>query len=341
VPAAGPYYVAAHTLGESVVLKRNPNYHGPRPHHVAEIDIELDVSPGRSMRDVESGLADYNFGAVGNQDTDPARLRKLYGPGSGAAKRGHQRWFENPTLGINLMWLNTSRPLFASARMRRALSFALDRTALANVYSPPAIPTDHYLPPGMPGYRNQHVYPLRPDVAAARRLAGPGRHGTAVIYAGSGPRAKEVVRIVTQDLATIGIGAAVHAIPLGNYFEQIQTRGEPFDIAVSGGWNTDFLDPAGMLVLFDGRHISAHGNVDMSYFNDPAVDARLDAASRLTGQARYRAYGLLDLELARDYAPILAYSVPANGELFSARIGCRIYQPINDATDLAALCIRP
>ena len=36
-----------------------------------------------------------------------------------------------------------------------------------------------HLAPG--GFRNEHIYPLTPDVAKARRLAGPGRH-TAVLY---------------------------------------------------------------------------------------------------------------------------------------------------------------
>ena len=38
VPSAGPYYVASFTPGQGVVLKRNPNYHGPRPHRSNEID---------------------------------------------------------------------------------------------------------------------------------------------------------------------------------------------------------------------------------------------------------------------------------------------------------------
>ena len=32
VPSAGPYYVASYTPGQGAVLKRNPNYHGSRPH---------------------------------------------------------------------------------------------------------------------------------------------------------------------------------------------------------------------------------------------------------------------------------------------------------------------
>ena len=33
LPGAGPYYVASRTPNRQLVLKRNPNYKGPRPHN--------------------------------------------------------------------------------------------------------------------------------------------------------------------------------------------------------------------------------------------------------------------------------------------------------------------
>ena len=40
VPSAGPYYVASYSPEQGAVLKRNPNYHGPRPHGLDEIDYD-------------------------------------------------------------------------------------------------------------------------------------------------------------------------------------------------------------------------------------------------------------------------------------------------------------
>ena len=34
MPSAGPYYVDSRTPNRLVVVKRNPNYHGTRPHNV-------------------------------------------------------------------------------------------------------------------------------------------------------------------------------------------------------------------------------------------------------------------------------------------------------------------
>jgi YVTN family beta-propeller protein len=337
LPAAGPYYIAAHTLGERIVLKRNPNYRGSRPHHFAEIDIELDVGPRISQADVEAGRADYNFGALANPATGSARLQRLYGPASPAAKHHHQRWFENSSLGVDWLILNTIRPPFSSVRMRRALNFAIDRTALSNTFSPPHLPTDHYLPQGAPGYRNFHFYPLRPNRARASRLAGPATHRTVAVVTTTRQPDKERAQIVAQALEAIGLRAEIRAVPDTNYYGPTGIGGRNWDVGVNGGWLPNYLDPAAMLVPFDGRIPPG----DNGHFNLPVVNSRFEADSKLVGQARYRAFGRLDLDIARTYAPVVAYGVDTSGELFSQRIGCQIFQPISyGTTDLAALCIR-
>jgi hypothetical protein len=73
-------------------------------------------------------------------------------------------------------------------------------------------------------------------------------------------------------------------------------------------------------------------------FDDPAYDRRFIDAERLTGQARYLAYGKLDLDIARYAAPLLAYGNPSTPDFFSARIGCQTYGVYG--MDLAALCIK-
>src|SRR6185503_17432801 len=59
LPTAGPYYVAAHVPGRSLVLRRNPNYTGPRPSRLAEIRYRPGVTPKRAAAAVEAGRADY------------------------------------------------------------------------------------------------------------------------------------------------------------------------------------------------------------------------------------------------------------------------------------------
>ena len=91
--------------------------------------------------------------------------------------------------------------------------------------------------------------------------------------------------------------------------------------------------------LFDGRSIRAAANSNHSYFDDPVYNRKLAAAARLTGPGRYTAYQALETDLLRNAAPSAPLLNWQESEFFSARIGCKVYQPIY-WTDLAALCLR-
>src|SRR5262249_41539949 len=146
---------------------------------------------------IEASKLDYAIGGVPARES--ARLERRYGAHSAAARRGQQRYFAYRTLAVDHLDLNTRRPLFASARMRRAASYAVDRSALAangGSFSTVAAPAQMNIPPGMPGFRDHHVYPLVPDLAVARRLAGSGHHDAelfCVLEAGS-PRAAQIIK---------------------------------------------------------------------------------------------------------------------------------------------------
>ena len=337
IPSAGPYYVVSYTPGQGAVLKRNPNYRGPRLQRPEEIDYSVGVGKGQSLKEIEAGRADFAADGVPSQAVP--RLTRRYGQGSSAAKAGRQRFFVNPLLETTYLALNTSRPPFADERLRRAVSYAIDRRALARIAglaSTAATPTDQFLPPGMPGFRDVRAYPFAPDVARARSLTR-GRSGHVVLYALSAPRDRQAAQVIQANLAVFGLDVETKFFPLGQLFARITTKGEPFDAALVG-WVADYPDPADFLGLFDGASIAPKNNLDLAYFDDPAYNRGLDEAARLDGKRRYLAYGALDADLARK-APIAAVWNGAEQDFFSARMGCQVYQPIY-GIDLGALCIR-
>ena len=59
IPSAGPYYVSSYTPNQSVVLLRNPNYRGSRPHHLERIELAMGISNRQAVADVQAGRADY------------------------------------------------------------------------------------------------------------------------------------------------------------------------------------------------------------------------------------------------------------------------------------------
>jgi ABC-type transport system substrate-binding protein len=119
-------------------------------------------------------------------------------------------------------------------------------------------------------------------------------------------------------------------------FQKLATPNEPFDLAwvgLAAGWN----DPHQILGTFDGRTIGRPGSGNWSYFDSPTFNRLLDAAARLSGAERYRAYGELDLRLARDAAPAIAVLNRNTWAFVSARTGCVVMNPY---LDLTAVCLR-
>jgi ABC-type oligopeptide transport system substrate-binding subunit len=81
------------------------------------------------------------------------------------------------------------------------------------------------------------------------------------------------------------------------------TRGEPFDIA-DESWGADYADPYDFInVLLDGRNIQDANNNNFAYFNDPKFNQQMTQAALLTGNARYKAYGNLDVSIMQQGVP--------------------------------------
>jgi len=344
VASAGPYYVASFDKDEGVLLKRNPNYDGSRPQRPRQIRITFGTGRRQALADVESGAADY---APVTADTpikpsEAAPYRRRYGPGSEAAKSGRQRYFINPTLWLDYITLNTSRPLFASARLRQAVNYAIDRRALARQgglnFLLQARPTDQYLPPGMPGFTDARIYPFRPDLEKARRLAGPG-HRTAILHAFSDSAlGAELAEIVKSNLKRIGIDVEV------KLFKRTVIFGKRGYDMLAGGFGADYADPANFLGQLDGRTLDEGSylnrtTINQANFDDPGFNRRLLAAERLSGPRRYIAYSRIEHDMVRDAAPWIAYGTETSHDFFSARTGCQVYQPVY-GIDLGALCIK-
>jgi peptide/nickel transport system substrate-binding protein len=335
IPSAGPYRVASYAPGQGVVLTRNPNYAGSRPHVLERIEVSVNVSAARAISRVEAGKADYAIdGAVTSADA-ARRLAQRYGTGSAAARAGRPRYFVDTSPELDFLALNSQRPLFRDVRLRKAVNFAVDREALARIGDPYVMladaPADHYIPPGVPGYRDVHLYPRTPDLGEARRFARGHAGSTAVLYTCDQHTCEAQAQILKTDLAAIGLRTEVKRFPIPTLYAKLATPGEPFDIgAVS--WVLNYPDPDAMLNYFlERRQV-------IPPLADHGVAARLTAAARLSGPDRYLTYARLDAELARTSAPLVAYGSSAAHELFSARVRCQAYGFYG--TDVAALCVR-
>jgi ABC-type transport system substrate-binding protein len=332
LPSAGPFAVVRYTRGRSLLLRRNPYYRGPRRVHARAILYRFGAFPSQIRLQLERGEADYG-------DVPP----EAFGGLVEKFRHDHSRLIvvQQPTVAY--LAFNTQRPLFRdNPWLRRAINYALDRRVLARFFGMDgARPSDEYLPPGFPGYEPKHIYPVgSPDLAIARRLAaGHLRDGHATFLACGSFACVDRALIVAQSLREIGLHVNVETSPGGSQLTMAAVRGTKFDIT-DVITRPDYGDPYALVdKLLDSRAIRSVGNTNLSYFVSPRLNHAIDAAQRLTGVARDRAYGRLGLEVARTEAPLAAYAVLNARVFLSQRVGCVTYQSVY-GLDLAGLCLR-
>jgi peptide/nickel transport system substrate-binding protein len=331
VPSCGPYWVAARTPNQSIVLKRNPYYGGDRPHNAGEIVYTIGNSQQVNEEDVLAGTADY--AADGFPPADAKMLAKKFGVNRG-------QFFVRLRLGLRYLALNHDRPLFKNnPKLAMALNYAVDRNAiLSQAGFSAGAEIDHILPPTLQGSRACHCYPSAPDFSQAKKLAhGNTRSGTAVLWIANRGAAPLQAQVVQYDLAKIGLDVRVQAFSRPVQIEKESTRGAPFDLTLEG-WVADYADPYDFLnVLLSGDSIRKTNNNNVAYFDDPFYNRKMAEAARLLGDKRYAAYSALDLDLMRNDPPwVPLYSV-TDRILVAKRVGCFTFNPVF-GTDLAALC---
>jgi ABC-type transport system substrate-binding protein len=86
-------------------------------------------------------------------------------------------------------------------------------------------------------------------------------------------------------------------------------------------------------VLLNGNNIHENNN-NLAYFNNAGINKQLTAANKLTGDARYKAYGNLDVAITAKYAPWASYDNRNEREFVSSRTGGYLFQPANASADL-------
>jgi peptide/nickel transport system substrate-binding protein len=337
-PAAGPYYVADYRPGERVLLRRNKYYRGKRPHHVDGFNVDLGaLSPQEALAHVDRGDADWAYVTSGIYFDQSLGLVAKYGINK-------SRFFVRPGFTLRMLAFNSARPVFRNnTSLRKAVNYALNRRAIVNGTSGPlaSVPSDQYLPSTMPGFRDANIYPLdHPDLVKAKQLARNNlRGGKVVMYTANSPLPMGLALLVKRQLAEIGLDVEVRGQPLhtasGAYYRKLATSGEPWDLALAL-WQPAYVDPFAYLnQLWDGQYI---GGTNFTRFSSSAYNQQMRRTARLRHDGRRnRAYGALDVRLAREAAPAAAIDFLREPTLVSKRVGCIVLRPV---LDLTAVCLK-
>ena len=112
----------------------------------------------------------------------------------------------------------------------------------------------------------------------------------------------------------------------------------------TSSWSVNLADYPDLFdfinVLMDGDSIQDANNSNLAYLNNPSYNKRMKDAARLSGDARYEAYGQLDVDLMRNLVPWAAYANGNSREFISSRITNYIYHPVYAGMIINAAAIK-
>jgi len=328
-PGSGPYYVASRTPNGPILIKTNKFYRGNRPHNASSIAIQTQTNLDTSFSQVKRG--DINYDVGGLPPAAHAGLARQYGINK-------SRYFVHPTIATRYLALNNQR-VFKSLALRKAANFALYRKGMINLrgaYAGHA--TDQLLPPNLRGFHNANIFPFRPNITAARKAAGSGKHD-ATMYTTVSTIGANQGALVQADFKLAGINVDVQKFSTSTMYKKCGTRSEAFDIC-NVGWIADYPDPYDFVnVLLSKDSIHDSGNNNYSYFANLKYTRMMNAAARLVGPKRFSTYSNLDINIMKQAAPWASFANSNLRMFVSQRWGCFTFSSIYQV-DLAAACVK-
>jgi len=190
---------------------------------------------------------------------------------------------EVPSINVWYASLNTMKKPFDNVKVRQALNYAIDKEAYCKVvYNGLCTPLDSVIPPLMPYYVKQQVYPH--DVKKAKELlaeAGyPDGFETEIVSANN-TAAQRATQFIQQELSKIGVKVTVKNLETGMMTSTIWSPQKPEDTTVQlyyGGWSssTGDADWAIRPLLWSKGFPPKLYNV--AYYHNDKVDAAIEEA---------------------------------------------------------------
>ena len=283
----GPYMITEWTPSERIVLSKNPNY-------VGGWDSSKIVSDSITLlllEDSSASYAAYNSGeAVLIKDVPTDEIPSLTKAEDGGD------FYVDTILGTYYISLNDQREPFTDAKVRKALSLAIDRDYVANTIMQGTYePAYNFVGPGIVD-ENGMFYDnanggeryISDDYDAnleeAKQLmadAGyPNGEGFPTIEYSANDAGYHipVAEYVQQAWGELGITVNINKVEWASFLPM--RRAGDYDIS-RNGWSMDYNDPSNMLELFTTNN----GNNDGKYAN-PAFD-KLIEESRVADKATH------------------------------------------------------
>ncbi|MBC9729694.1 ABC transporter substrate-binding protein [Streptomyces sp. TRM68367] len=305
----GPYMMKSYAHNKELVLVKN-KYWSQSTDPIREQNVdEIDAKFGQNQAAIDQQIKSDAGTAQTSITQTPIAGSDLSTIANDPSLKS--RFYKIPAPGINYMAINTGR--VKDIRVREAIEYAVDKTTVRGAFGGAAYGdyASTMLAPGIDGHKNFNLYSSNPagDLTKAKALMKQAGNPklTMSLAVKNIPTQEHFADAVKTALAKIGITVNISPIDEANYFNTVQNVKNQYDLTW-GDWVADWPNASTVLpTLFDGGQIKKlpQSNQDLSYLNDPKVNAQIDKIGKMTDiKQRNVAYGDLDEQIMKDAAVV-------------------------------------
>lgn len=343
VIASGPYTLAEYTPGSSIVLERNEYWDEStdevRKAYPDSWEFEIGIDAATIDERMIAGQSDDQNAISGT--VSAATLPRLQTP------QLKDRAITADAFCTTYMSMNTTKAPFDDAKVRDAINWAIDRSALVNASGGTQLADPAYtiIPPVVSSFKDFNLWESegdKGDTEKAQELldeAGLSDGFEFTLDIRSQPLMQGQAEAIQQALEPLGVTVKLNVIDTSIYYETIGTPSQQHDAAITG-WCPDWASSASTIIppLFDGRNIFEKGNSNLAQINDPAINDRIDEITAMTDVDEAKtAWGDLD-EQIMGLSPI-APLVFSKG-IFLPGENIAGYYPSTSLTDLTIIGLK-
>jgi peptide/nickel transport system substrate-binding protein len=289
----GPFRFVDWSPGERIILTANPNYWGgaPQVQHLVFVAIR---DPRQRLVALEGGSIDVA------ENLSPEDLQFV-------ALHPELTLYRVAGNNVGYLAMNVTHPPFNDVRVRRAVNYAVNKTAIVKlIYQGLASEATSPVPPSLWGHVDEPLYKY--DRAMAMKLLAEAHYAQPKrrprLYVMDTPRAymptpETVARIIQHNLRDVGMDVEVVVNEFDTHVRLTQSG--MHDLCLLG-WSADTIDPDNFLyVLFDPENAEPGNARNVAFYRNPELHGILSWAQETSDRAdRERFYRRAQELIARD-----------------------------------------
>lgn len=273
---SGPYRLASHTKGQSLVLEANPAYKGQKP-SITKAIFQIVSDPSAERLQLEKGDVDIAEGITTDQ------IAALSTDGTTVVK--------DASLLVDYIYMNTGKgnPALKQTAVRQAISYAIDYNGIIkSSQQGNAVQMRGPIPKGFTSYDDSLTQYTYDPAKAKQLLSSAGTVGPlTLLYSDHKAWWPSEALAIQADLQKVGIQVKLSKVDYATE-RALLDKGQ-FDLAL-GVWSPDYADPYMFMNLwFDSSFGGLAGN--RAFYSNPQVDGLVrKAAVTIDETERMRLY---------------------------------------------------